>query len=119
MTNSERRALFATGSIHVVGPSGDKIMEDVMDWDDTAALERYIDLFTMRFVQGSFTSSFNREHTLTSCIFLDKTKTDPYNSNACMFKACLLDYLYQLSKLHREQVLNFLDLDVLIQVPVS
>jgi hypothetical protein len=54
MTNDERRALFATGSIHVVGPSGDRIMEDVTSWDDTAALERYIDLFTMRFVQGFY-----------------------------------------------------------------
>jgi hypothetical protein len=49
---SERRRLFSTGSIHVVGPSFDKIMEEVKSWNDTKALNQYINLFAMRFVQG-------------------------------------------------------------------
>jgi hypothetical protein len=53
MSDTERRRLFATGSIHIIGPSGDQMMTGITSWDDLDVIECYLNLGTQRFVQGT------------------------------------------------------------------
>jgi hypothetical protein len=52
MSDEERRHLFESGSIHVVGPSGDRLLENFKSWKDPWPLDRFISLSAQRFVQG-------------------------------------------------------------------
>jgi hypothetical protein len=121
MSGQQRRYLFATGSIHVVGPSEDRLLEDFKSWKDPWPLNRYLSLSAQRFVQGMVTIAYFISYLILVLYIQDKTKADPTDSDAQMFKASLLDYIEDVNSETQKRILNFLDLNMssIFRPPVS
>jgi hypothetical protein len=58
MSEAQRRELFGTGNIHVVGSSGDSQLKDVTSWKKLESFLPLFDLDIERFVQGIFPQNY-------------------------------------------------------------